>query len=117
MAGESYAPPSITVRQYVVGEAIDAFGGVAPEDHIDVPPPTEISPFIVPEPKADVPSVTVDAPFTEPGEPEQNLDQGFEQPQPTAKARRFSAPQSSWDATRWVFAEVLDKSCRADTRF
>ncbi|KAK6433908.1 glycogenin glucosyltransferase [Oleoguttula sp. CCFEE 5521] len=45
-------------------------------------------------------SSSTEVPFTEPGEAAENIDQGLVAPRATAEARRFSAPQSEWDATR-----------------
>ncbi|EME48507.1 glycosyltransferase family 8 protein [Dothistroma septosporum NZE10] len=38
--------------------------------------------------------------MTEPGEPAENISQGYQEPTPTAEQRRFSAPHMEWDATR-----------------
>lgn len=98
------------MRQYVAGEATDAYGGVAPEEHIPLPPPTEVAPVFT-QPQAEVTIVTVEPPFTEPEEHHEVLDQvkaqqqevsdqGKAEPLPTQELRRFSAPHTQWDATR-----------------
>lgn len=38
--------------------------------------------------------------MTEPGEPAENIIQGYVEPAPTVEQRRFSAPHMEWDATR-----------------
>lgn len=38
--------------------------------------------------------------MTDPGEPAENIDQGIQEPAPTAEQRRFVAPHMEWDATR-----------------
>lgn len=121
--GESFAPPSTTVRQYVAGEATDAYGGIAPEEHIPLPPPTEVAlAFTQPQapvstqpqapvftqpqapvftqPQAPVPITTVEPSITEPEERHKALDQGRAEPLPTQEQRKFSAPHIKWDATR-----------------
>jgi hypothetical protein len=98
------------VRQYVAGEATDAYGGVAPEEHIPLPPPTEVAPAFT-QPQTEAPIVTVEPPFMEPGEHHEVLDhgkveqqevpdQGKAEPLLTQEPRRFSAPRTQWDATR-----------------
>lgn len=53
-----------------------------------------------PAPPHEVPAITTEAPLTEPGEPAENIDQGYVEPQPTVEVRKFSAPHMEWDATR-----------------
>jgi len=100
--GESFTPPSTTIRQHVTGEATDAYGGFAPEEQIPLPPPTEVAPVFT-QPQAEIPIVTVEPPITEPEVQLEALDQGKAEPLPTQEQRPFSAPHVQWDATRYDF--------------
>ena len=99
MPGGSYSAPSTTVRQHVAGEATDAYGGVAPEEQIPLPPPTEIAPVFT-QPQAEVPIATTEQPMTEPEDHHEAIEQGRSEPTPTQEQRRMAAPHTQWDATR-----------------
>lgn len=129
--GQTFSAPSTVVRQHVAGEATDAYGGVAPEEHIPLPPPTEIAPVFT-QPQAEIPIVTVEPPFAEPPTTQrEERREGREEPaheevpvpvpvlapapqqwqQPPPEPRSFPAPQSQWDATRWALKDPVDVKC------
>ncbi|KAF2686109.1 glycosyltransferase family 8 protein [Lentithecium fluviatile CBS 122367] len=83
---------SSVIQGYVHGETTSADFGTTSTQHI-----TPV-PEIVVEPEA--PATSTEMPLSEPGEVSENIDQGVIEPTPTVEQRKFSAPQTAWDATR-----------------
>ena len=89
------------VQNHVVGEATDIYYGVAPEERISLPPPTDVAPsFVPPRASSEVSAIIAEESLAEPVVEAEALDQKKIEPVPTVEQRKFSAPTMEWDATR-----------------